>query len=526
MDASAGRSAVPRHPVGRAGASPAGPSGGGPPATGGGPATASRPPGGPGPAAGRPRRRVRRTAALAVLLAAILVVGGVAVVRWRAADRAGTAAGEAAEPTPPPVLAALGAGAPEPTPDGVRSAIDGLVTGAALGGRLNVAVLDPVTGQTLYDHGGDLATVPASTTKIITAVTVLASRGPAYRIPTRVVAGATPGEVVLVGGGDPTLAINGTGYYPGAGRLDRLADQVRKALGGATPSKVVLDGSLYSGPVLGPGWDGDVATAGYGAAATALMTDGARVDPKAPPGMTPRVSAPDLAAGRSFAGLFGLPAEAVSQGQAPAAPGGSAAASPGAGSPAPGAELGRVESPPMVRLVDFMLSESDNVVAEALARQVALARNQPASFAGAATAVRAALTDLGLPADQSSLADGSGLSRNNRLSPDLLAQTLALAGSGKRPELTSLVTGLPVAGWSGTLGERFTARSGTAAGAGVVRAKTGTLTGVNAIAGVLTTVDGRLLSFAALADGVTAGSPAAEARLDRIAVTLAGCGCR
>ena len=97
--------------------------------------------------------------------------------------------------------------------------------------------------------------MPASTTKLITAATVLAARGPAYRIATRVVAGSAPGEVVLVGGGDPTLAINATGSYPGAARLDLLAAQVKKALGGTAPTKVTVDTSLFPGPVYGPGWD-------------------------------------------------------------------------------------------------------------------------------------------------------------------------------------------------------------------------------------------------------------------------------
>ncbi len=87
---------------------------------------------------------------------------------------------------------------------------------------------DVATGEALYDRGADRATVPASTTKLVTAATVLATRGPAYRIPTRVVAGANPGEVVLVGGGDPTLSIGAKGYFPGAARLDLLAAQVKK----------------------------------------------------------------------------------------------------------------------------------------------------------------------------------------------------------------------------------------------------------------------------------------------------------
>ncbi len=439
------------------------------------------------------------------------------------------------EPAPAPVLAAAGATAPAPTVDGVRAALDKLVTASALGDRVNVSVLDVATGQSLYDHGPDELTVPASTTKLVTAVTVLAARGPAHRIATRVVAGANPGEVVIIGGGDPTLAVNATAYYAGAARLDQLAGQVKQALGGTAPTKVIVDSTLFAGPVFEPGWDSDIPTGGFAAAITALMTDGARLDPKDPANGPARSATPDLAAGRSFARLLGLPESAVARGTAP--PGTAAPATgvtPAAGTSAgpeaasPGTELGRVESPPMVRLVEFMLNESDNVVAEALARQVALARDQPASYTGGAAAMKTVLTELGLPAAESGLVDGSGLSRTNRVTPSLLTDLLALAADGTRPELSGLFTGLPVAGWSGTLIERFAARdadgAGSTAGIGVVRAKTGTLDGVSALSGVVTTADGRVLVFAVLADHVPGG--AAQPALDRIAAALARCGCR
>ncbi|GAB3951144.1 hypothetical protein GCM10027614_52670 [Micromonospora vulcania] len=183
---------------------------------------------------------------------------------------------------------------------------------------MNVSVADVATGQTLYAKGADNGTVPASVTKLATAVTVLAARGPAYRIPTRAVAGAQPGEVVIVGGGDPTLAVDKKGYYPGAARLDDLAAQVRTALGGTAPTSVTVDGSIYSGPVYGPGWDADIPTGGSGGAVTALMTDGARKDPRVEHGAAERVPEPDLAAGRSFARLLGVPTSAVKRGTAPA----------------------------------------------------------------------------------------------------------------------------------------------------------------------------------------------------------------
>ncbi|MEV6368660.1 D-alanyl-D-alanine carboxypeptidase/D-alanyl-D-alanine-endopeptidase [Micromonospora musae] len=490
----------------------------------------SAPPDAPGLTAPAPRRRL--PVVLAVVLLLVLAGVGVAVVRpgpvadWLGGGAEDTRAEPAApEPSPSAVLAGADPNAPEPTPDGVRAALDPLVGAAVLGDRVNVSVADAVTGQSLFGRGADDGTVPASVTKLVTGVTVLAARGPGYRIPTRAVAGANPGEVVIVGGGDPTLAVDKNGFYPGAARLDDLARQVEQALGGAKPTKVIIDGSLYSGPGLEPGWDEDIPTGGYGSPITALMTDGARRDvPQAKRDheagnhAAERVSEPDLTAGRAFARLFGLPNSAVSRGTAPVA-GGDATAG------APGSELGKVESMPLVRLVDIMITDSDNIIAEALARQVALARDKPGSFVGAGAAMDEVAGELGLPADELSLADGSGLSRTNRISPSLLTDLITLAGNGSRPELAAIFGGLPVAAWSGTLGDRYET-VGTEAGAGVVRAKTGTLSSVNAIAGLVTTKDGRLLTFAVLTDRVPGGSDPARVALDRIAATLASCGCR
>ncbi|GGM31473.1 D-alanyl-D-alanine carboxypeptidase/D-alanyl-D-alanine endopeptidase [Micromonospora yangpuensis] len=520
------------------GAPPAGSAGSAdrPPGTGSGyadaPGATAAPPdaGPPGPA---PRRRGRRLLVLAGVLLLVLAGAGVVVTRpgpvagWLGDEVAAPTPGATTEPPPAAVLTGLDPNAAEPTPDGVRAALAPLVGAPALGSRVNVSVTDVRTGQTLYGQGADDGTVPASVAKLVTAVTVLAARGPAYRIPTRAVAGPNEGEVVIVGGGDPTLAVDDDGFYPGAARLDELAEQVRQALGGVAATKVIVDSSLYSGPKYEPGWDDDIPTGGYGGAVTALMTDGARKDPvrarkdlAAGNGGAERVPEPDLAAGRAFARLLGVPGDAVQRGSSPA-PGGT-----DAGTPGPGAELGTVESPPVIRLVDFMISDSDNLVAEALARQVALARSQPASFVGAGAAMDEVVGELGLPADELALADASGLSRSNRISPSLLTDLIALAGNGSRPELAAIFAGLPVGGWSGTLLSRYDSAV-TNTGAGVVRAKTGTLTGVHAIAGLVTTADGRLLSFAVLTDRAPADTiEQTRLALDRIAAALAGCGCR
>src|SRR5439155_26170734 len=117
----------------------------------------------------------------------------------------------------------------------------------ALGSHAPISVQDVATGAQLFDRGAQTTALPASTMKLLTAVAALTARGPTYLLTTRAVAGAEPGEVVLVGGGDPSLAAGAASTYPGAARLDDLAAQVRKALGGRAPTRVGVDGTLFSG---------------------------------------------------------------------------------------------------------------------------------------------------------------------------------------------------------------------------------------------------------------------------------------
>jgi D-alanyl-D-alanine carboxypeptidase/D-alanyl-D-alanine-endopeptidase (penicillin-binding protein 4) len=319
---------------------------------------------------------------------------------------------------------------------------------------------------------------------------------------------------VLIGGGDPTLAVSATNQeFPGSARLDRLAAQVKKALGGVPPTRVLIDTTLYSGPATAVGWDSDVITpGGQVAKIQSLMTNAGRIRPvHHESGPDPRYADPAISAGKAFARQLGVTA-AVTRDKAPATAAADPSAAPGA--VVPGQELGRVQSPPLVQVVDWMLQQSDNVLAEALARQVALAGGKEPSFDGAAGAMIAKLGELGLPTDETTLSDGSGLSRRNDISPKALTDVLALAAGGRQPAVSGLFGGLPVAGWSGTLRSRFVTPNLNRVGQGVVRA----------MAGALITKDGRLLVFAIMANG-SADAAAARAGLDRIAARLVSCGC-
>ncbi|MEV4411631.1 D-alanyl-D-alanine carboxypeptidase/D-alanyl-D-alanine-endopeptidase [Catellatospora sp. NPDC049609] len=506
------------------------------------PGTLVRPPAarpdGAGPPA-TPKKR-RRRGLLVTVLTLVIALGaglaGVAVLKpgllsglLATPDWQSPSAAPPAEPAAPPVLTAL-ADAPMPDPAQLRTLIDPLVTGTDLGDNVSVSVVDVTSGQVLYERGPTEMITPASNTKLVTAAAVLTARGPDHRITTRVVAGANPGEVVLIGAGDATLGVTKSKYYAGAPQLDDLAAQVKKAMGGTPITKVILDGSLFPGPITAPTWSPNAAKEGNVSKITALMINGARTGLKDRKTPFDRYNDPERAAGDAFAKLLGVPTSAVAKGKAPAAaagqatpaastaPSGSAATG---GAPAPGTELGAVRSAPLLRQVEQMLIESDNTLAETLARQVALAKGKPASFEGAAQAMEEVLVELGLDAQQSTLFDGSGMSASNKISPRVLTSLLVKAAGGGTV-LGDFFNGLPVGGWSGTMTERFLKAKD---GFGVVRAKSGTLDGVNSLSGVVETADGRLLAFAVLADGVPVGMYPAQDLLDKVPAAMATCGC-
>ena len=459
---------------------------------------------------------MRTSSRLGVLLATAVTVAGVTALVLQDEPPAAPSAtpSPSVAPVRPALLPALEESAPLPTPAGLRPALEEALAHPAIAGRLAVSLVDTETGTTVYERGAATPLLPASTAKIATAVAALTALPPEQRLTTRVMAGATPGEVVLVGGGDPTLAgPKAPATYPAPARLTDLAARTRAALGTTAVTRVLVDESLYSGERLADGWKDSYVTEGAVAPVGPLSVDGGRVRPD----RVRRHLDPAVAAGQAFAALLGASVEVV------------------AGTAPPGAtELASVVSPPVPLLVERMLARSDNDLAEALARHVAISQGQPASFAGAAAAVRDVLgpylDEVGVGRDAVALVDGSGLSRLNRLEPAALTRLLAAVaaddGSPTAERLTPVLAGLPVAGFTGTLSDRYREGDSLPA-AGVVRAKTGTLNGVSALAGLVRTADGRLLAFDLTADGVPSGATRqAEAALDRLAAALAACGCR
>ncbi|MDN5934169.1 MAG: D-alanyl-D-alanine carboxypeptidase, partial [Pseudonocardia sp.] len=160
------------------------------------------------------------------------------------------------EPAVPiPVLQPLADTAPVPTAAGLAAVLGPAVED--MPGRFTGTVVDPATGTVMWSSDPDRALVPGSTAKILTAAAALLTLNPTDGFVTRVVAGAEPGTVVLVGGGDPTLTALPDGEestYPDPARLTELATEVREAVPGPI-ERVLVDTSRYASPTIAPGWN-------------------------------------------------------------------------------------------------------------------------------------------------------------------------------------------------------------------------------------------------------------------------------
>ena len=339
------------------------------------------------------------------------------------------------------VLAPGTAGGSLPTASGLRSALAGPLSAAALGPQVSAVVADPATGRTLLSQDGARLLTPASTAKLVTSVAALAVLGANATFTTRVVRGATPDSIIIVGGGDPTLAVRQfpAQDYPQPATLASLAAETARALKaqGRTTVSVGYDTSLYTGPGLAPGWPESYVTTGNVTPIVSLEVDQGRLtaagtpeDADDPYNLSPRSTDPAGMAATSFTAL--LAADGIHVTGSPVAQ----------VAPAHATGIASVSSPPLSAIVDQMLEESNDVIAENLARRVALATGQPASFSGAAAAVIAGLRRLGVSGGLH-LVDGSGLSPQDAIAPATLVQVIELATTDAR--VRSLLAGLPVA---------------------------------------------------------------------------------
>lgn len=445
------------------------------------------------------------TAWLAAALGVAFMLLGTAAVF------AGVAAGSApSEAAPLPSESAV---PPRPQPSAFPLAsrlrtcsIAGLAADPALA-NLSAFVTNATTGETLFDRGGTTPQSPASILKTLTAAAALKVLGPDYRFTTKVIDGSSPGTIVLVGGGDPTLATTPGSFYEGAPLIQDLADAALTAYEKLHPAdpitEIVLDATMWgSGDSWDDSWPTSERTDGYQSLVTALMVDGDRADPTE--SVSPRGTDPIGDAGRAFASALGVDGVTFTNGAAVGAN-----------------VLASVQSQPVSTLIPQMLHTSDNTLGEMLARVTSKVAGFDGSAASLDRAIPDALSQLGL-ADTNTLniRDGSGESALNAVSPKFVTQLMGMAKANTN-NLGLVYDSMPVGGESGDLYDRFSGANSIAAGA--VIAKPGWLDAEWSLGGIVNAADGTPLAFAfyAIRDGITRD---ARGALDTLVTGIFSCG--
>lgn len=425
----------------------------------------------------------RRATALVVVL--LLAAAGCVVAALRGGGPAARAAPSAATAITTPLVSARRT--PELVTRDVATTRLEQALDATIGGVDACYDVVAAGGAQVVTARADQPLAPASTQKLLIATAALTVLGPQYRYTTNVVASTRPRAGVvdrlwLVGGGDPILSTPTYQAYLAGQPLTRddvttplvqLADGLVGAGVRAVPGGIAGDDHLFDSDRSVPGWpsrylaDGNVGPLG------ALTVDDGLAAPELEQTTDPAVNA-----AAQLSAL--LTARGVAVGP------------PGRGSAPSGATtLASVRSPTLHDVVTSMLDSSDNNTAELLTRLLGTKVAIPGTTQAGTSVVAEQLRRLGVDTAGLHLVDGSGLSRDDRVTCTTLLQVLELAQA--RPELRAIVDGLPVAAQRGTLVTRL---RGTAL-AGRLRAKTGSLDGVTGLVGLLDVHDPLQFSFVA-----------------------------
>ncbi len=461
-----------------------------------------------------------------------------------------------------------GVGAPtSPTPTGIAAAIAPLLADTSMDHAhwgLLVRSLD--TGETLFSHNPGRLFVPASNMKLITGATVLEALGPDYRYRTEMSAagpiqgGVLHGALVVRGFGDPTIS----GRFDGdpRQRFRMFADSLRaRGISRVAGGIIGVDSAFVDGP-LGSGWAWDDVISSYAAEFGALQfNDGAVsltvvpsqrigepavaiVEPASQyvsvvnrtvttsPGSPTRIGVARDAAGAGLivTGEIGAGSDFFRRAVAVRNPtlfflGTMREALREAGIMVEGpvmdaddletddlsvrraTSLFTYRSAPLSEVLPAMMKPSQNQIAEMMLRSAGLElRGEGSARAGAAVA-DSIFASWNLPGNRR-IADGSGMSRYNLVSPEFY--TGLLTEMARRPNAEAWMESLPIAGVDGTLAGRMT---GTPL-QNNLRAKTGTLSGVRALSGYMTTRSGERVVFSALVNNHVRSAAAADRIVD------------
>jgi D-alanyl-D-alanine carboxypeptidase/D-alanyl-D-alanine-endopeptidase (penicillin-binding protein 4) len=352
---------------------------------------------------------------------------------------------------------------------------------ASFDGRgTGVLAVDLASGRVVYAHNANASLLPASNEKLAITYAALVALGPAFRMRTEVlgeghlVDGRTwHGNLVLRGYGDPTL--DRAGLADLARRL--RATGVRRVTGG-----LVADESWFDHRRSSPGWE---------------------------PGFVPNESRPlsalTVPGADGAKGVAGLFRKALTR--AGVRVRGATKVTKAGGWP-----LAVRYSPTLEEILHYMDVESDNFTAELVLKQLGATLAGHGTTEAGAAIVRSILADRRVPLGGVRIADGSGLSALDRLTPKALVTILQRAWADRDLRLP-LFRILPVAGRDGTLEDRMTRPPAR----GNVRAKTGTLDNASALSGFVR----ERYAFAILQNAPRLSAWAARAAQDRFATVLA-----
>jgi len=397
---------------------------------------------------------------------------------------------------------------PSAVPAGTHLRTCSIASAAALPnlGTLAASVINASTGEVLFDRGGATGAPPANVSQLLTAASAIKILGASTQLSTRVIDGSSPGSIVLVGGGDPTLATTSDSFYEGAPLIADLASKAMAAYTAKHPAdpitQIVLDTSLWNASDnWDPSWPSSERANGYMSFITPLMVDGDRDDPTN--SESARGEDPIMRAAQAFADAAHLTGVSFSTGTA-------------IGSTV----LAEVKSQPVSTLVGQMLLSGDNTLAEMLARVMSKKAQFDGSSASIAQMIPATMKDLGLDTAGLVSVDGSGESPNNLVPPKLIAQLLVKIKANEA-DLGTIYSGMPVAGESGNLYDRFSGDN--AAASGKVVGVTGWITNERSLAGIINAADGTALAFAFYGLGEVISTDTKEA-LDTLATAAFTCG--
>jgi D-alanyl-D-alanine carboxypeptidase/D-alanyl-D-alanine-endopeptidase (penicillin-binding protein 4) len=457
---------------------------------------------------------------------------------------------------------------PTPAVLQLRHDIDAMLAAPAFDrSAVGMVVQSLATGETIYTLNAPRLMMPASALKVVTLAAAAERLGWDHAYETRVVAdgtvdgGTIEGDLVIVGSGDPSLD---------RPVLDSWAAQI-KLLGVATiTGRVLADARAFSGEGLGFGWSWDDLAYYYAAPIAAAQFRENAVDITVRPGPAPdapvtyelapaaitglridnrmntgrRTAAPEFVARRAANSatviLEGVlpaggpplirslsvhdPARYLAAAFAEALlEAGIALGSPPLDGSADAARDYSAAVPVVVHrsaplrvLARRLMEVSQNQYAETLIKTIGAQAGAP-TFEGGLKAIESVLESWGIAASGAILRDGSGLSRYNYVTAELLVGVLAHMYRDPA-QRAPFFSSLNVAGENGTLATRM---KNTLA-VGNARAKDGSMAGVRTLCGLVNTAGNEPLAFAILVNNFAAPGPAVVAAIDAIVARLAG----